>query len=289
MQTFEGRVAVVTGAASGIGFGLAWAFAGEGMRVVLADIDAERLDAAVAALTATGATVLGRRTDVTKPDQIQALADAAYAHFGAVHVLCNNAGVSTGGRTWEIDDDDWRFSFDVNFWAVVRAIRAFVPRMLARGESGHVVNTASMAGLIAGNFGMAPYAASKHAVVALSESLYKDLKLAGAAVSASVLCPGYVTTNLGETSRRNRPAEYGGGRAAPGAAAPGRGAASGPRQAAAGSFDPSEVAAAVVTAIKEDRFYVLKAQPVFFDWIRMRQERLLAGQNPAMPRRSTAG
>src|SRR5581483_3083415 len=192
-------------------------------------------------------------------------------------------------RTWELDDDDWRFTFDVNFWAVVRAIRAFVPRMLAGGEPGHVVNTASMAGLVAGNVNMAPYSASKHAVVALSESLYKDLKLAGAAVSASVLCPGYVTTHLGETSRRNRPAEYGGGRAAPGAAATAPGATSSPRQASVGSFDPSAVAAAVVAAIKEDRFYVLPAQPAFFDWMRMRQERLLAGQNPAVPRRSTAG
>ncbi len=206
MQQLEGRVAVVTGGASGIGRGMAEAFAAEGMKVVLADVEAEALEQAAGELRSGGALVRSVRTDVASAEQVEALAAASYDAFGGVHVLCNNAGIGVGGvPTWESSLDDWQWILGVNLMGVVHGIRSFVPRMLEAGDEGHVVNTASMAGLATGG-GNALYGVTKHAVVALSESLHNELALRGPKLRASVLCPGWVDTNIDECER-NRPAE----------------------------------------------------------------------------------
>jgi NAD(P)-dependent dehydrogenase (short-subunit alcohol dehydrogenase family) len=258
MQELEGKVAVVTGAASGIGLGLARRFAGEGMRVVLADVEGAPLDAATAELAeAFGAdNVLGVLTDVRDDDAVDSLAAAAYERFGTVHVLCNNAGVGVGGLTWTVPADRWRWAVDVNLLGVARGIRAFVPRMIEQGE-GHVVNTASAAGILTGP-AMAPYYATKHAVVALSESLYFDLQLTASAVGVSVLCPEWVRTNIAD-SERNRPADV-----APAEPTPVPGVDVDPELIRAliqglidGGIDPEQVAAQVVHAIRTGRFWVL--------------------------------
>ena len=208
MQDFEGKVAVITGAASGIGFAMAERFAQEGMRVVLADIEEPALEAAVTRLRQAEHEVLAVVTDVSKVEAVGALADRAFETYGNVHVLCNNAGVAgaggSSGPVWEKTDRDWQWAFGVNYWGVLHGIQAFVPRMLANGDEGHVVNTASIAGVTSNIFGI--YGVTKHAVVALSEYLYRSLVEVNARVGASVLCPSFVTTNLG-TSDRNRPAE----------------------------------------------------------------------------------
>src|SRR5947209_6277182 len=209
MQEFRGRVAVVTGAASGIGFALAERAASEGMTVVLSDVEATALEAAAARLKARGFNVLAHRVDVSNEAEVEGLAARAYSEFGAVHLLCNNAGVIDRPRpAWEHSVADWQWVLSVNLWGVVHGLRAFVPRMLAGGEEGHIVNTASMAGLITGGIGSAVYDASKHAVLSLSESLYKDLLIRQTKVSASVLCPGLVNTNI-FAAERNRPAALG--------------------------------------------------------------------------------
>lgn len=206
MQEFNGRVAVVTGAASGIGYAMAGRFAAEGMRVALADIHGPSLDAAAERLRNAGAMVLAQQTDVSDAGAVEALAERVYGEWGAVHVLCNNAGVALQqGAVWEHSLESWRWITGINYWGVVHGVRSFVPRMLAKGEPGHVVNTASMAGMIAGSIGGGPYAATKHAVVAISESLYGELKRSGAAVSASVLCPGWVNTDIAAHSERDAP------------------------------------------------------------------------------------
>src|SRR5215207_1994369 len=204
MESVEGKVAVVTGAASGIGLALARRFLRAGASVVLADVETEPLATAAKALGAEhGADrVLGVPTDVRDPDAVDALAAATFDRFGTAHVVCNNAGVGVGGRAWEVPADRWRWIVDVNLVGVANGIRAFVPRFVEQGE-GHVVNTASAAGLVTGP-GMSPYYATKHAVVALSEALWFDLRMFEAPVGVSVLCPEWVRTNIFD-SERNRP------------------------------------------------------------------------------------
>jgi NAD(P)-dependent dehydrogenase (short-subunit alcohol dehydrogenase family) len=257
MDEFEGKVAVVTGAASGIGRALVDRFAREGMRVVLADVERDALDAAVKALTDEfGAdAVLAVPTDVRDEQAVDALAAATFERFGTAHVVCNNAGVGVGGLAWTVPADRWRWIVDVNLLSVAHGVRAFVPRMIEQGE-GHVVNTASAAGILTGP-AMAPYYATKHGVVALSESLYFDLQLTGAAgVGVSVLCPEWVRTRIHE-SERNRPEGVGempalGGDA--GEAAPGM------RDVLQGlvdsGLDPADVAGTVVDAIRSGRFWI---------------------------------
>jgi NAD(P)-dependent dehydrogenase (short-subunit alcohol dehydrogenase family) len=258
MQDLEGKVAVVTGGASGIGLGLARRFAGERMRVVLADVERTALHEATAELAdAFGAdNVMGVPTDVRDDEAVDALAAAAFERFGTVHVLCNNAGVGVGGLTWTVPPDRWRWAVDVNLLGVARGIRAFVPRMIEQGE-GHVVNTASAAGILTGP-AMAPYYATKHAVVALSESLHFDLQLTGADVGVSVLCPEWVRTNIAD-SERNRPSDV-----APVDAGPVPGVDVDPEMIRAliqglidGGMDPGDVAAQVVDAMRNGRFWVL--------------------------------
>ena len=196
MDDFKSRVAVVTGGASGIGFGVAMVLSRAGAHVVLADIVQERIDRALAGLTrATGGRVLGVATDVSDHASVEALADAAYSEFGAVNLLFNNAGATSVGRSWETPLEDWRRVLDVNLLGCVHGIRAFIPRMLAGGQAGYVVNTASMAGLLPMPL-KAPYTASKYAIVGLSQALSAELRSAGADIGVAVACPGAVATTM---------------------------------------------------------------------------------------------
>lgn len=206
-STYRDRVAVITGAGSGIGAGLAGHACALGMRVVLADIDQRGLDTVAQRLRKSGAEVLTQRTDVADFASVNALADAAFTRFGGVDLLFNNAGVLVDGLSWERSVEDWRWSLDVNVMGVVHGIKAFVPRMLAAGRDGVVVNTASQAGLVVGQY-LGPYTASKHAVVGITETLHYELLLQGAKVRAAVLCPGEVVTGIWE-SERLRPERYG--------------------------------------------------------------------------------
>jgi NAD(P)-dependent dehydrogenase (short-subunit alcohol dehydrogenase family) len=209
MGQFRDKVAVITGGASGIGLATATALAREGARLVLADIEQAALDRAVASLSAEGAEVIGVLTDVGDRASVQALADAAWQHFGAVHILFNNAGVAVFGPTHEMTHADWEWSIRVNLWGPVHGVECFVPRMVAQNQGGHVLFTASFAGLVP-NRELGPYCVTKFGVVALAECLQKDIKAHG--IGVSVLCPMRVTTNIDE-SFRNRPDELGGPRA----------------------------------------------------------------------------
>lgn len=204
MEEFSGRVAVVTGAASGIGLALCERFGREGMRVVLADIERAALDSAAEKLRSDGVEALAVPTDVESYDAVAELADAAFARFGAVHVLCNNAGVVTAGPVESLSLADWHWVLGVNLWGCIHGVKAFLPRMLEQTE-GHVVSTASVAGLYSPPT-IAAYNVSKFGVVALMETLYRELVARGSPIGASVLCPGSVDTRLLE-SERNRPAE----------------------------------------------------------------------------------
>jgi NAD(P)-dependent dehydrogenase (short-subunit alcohol dehydrogenase family) len=274
MEELTGRVAVVTGAASGIGLALSNAFADEGMSVVLADVDDEGLEVACKALTEGGARAVAVRTDVRDPDAVDALRDAAVSAFGAAHVVCNNAGVAAGGPIWQVPLEAWHWVFGVNFWGVVHGMRSFVPLLLEQGE-GHVVNTASAAGLIAAPF-LGPYAATKHAVVAVSETL--ALELAGTAVGVSVLCPLWVRTRIHE-SDRNAPPEVT-------SLSTADSALGGARDVVAGFVNaglaPEIVADRVVDAVKGKGFWVFPHDELR-EAVRHRGESIAAGELPSFP------
>ena len=271
-----GRVAVVTGAASGIGFGMAERFAAEGMKVVLADVEEPALSAAAGKLTAQGGDVLPVRTDVSSADEVTALREEAMRAFGAVHLLCNNAGV--GGPhdpLWLVSPGDWEWVLRVNLGGVINGIRAFMPVLLEQ-DAAHVVNTASVFGVFAGALG--PYGISKHAIVALSETLHFQLQAQGARVGVSVLCPGAVRTRFG-SSARNRPSSYG-----PATASGTAEQQSTERfdQLSAAGADPAEVAAILVDGIRSSRFYILTSQNRN-DAISRRGAEIVAGGPPAPP------
>jgi NAD(P)-dependent dehydrogenase (short-subunit alcohol dehydrogenase family) len=277
MRELQGRVAVVTGAASGIGRALAVRFAQEGMRVVLADIDGEALDALEGAL---GHTAIAHVTDVSNEASVHTLADRTYEAFGAVHILCNNAGVVTmsPGPVWESTAADWEWVLGVNLLGVVHGIRVFFPRMLTQGSDAHIVNTASMAGLVSFP-GIGAYGASKHAVVALSEQLALELHEHGADIGVSVLCPGLVNTRIIE-AERNRPARL-------------RNPSSPPvppdnlvAEFLATGLAPDLVADATVEAIREQRFYVL-THPVWLEAIKTRCAGIIEGTGPQAPQSSS--
>lgn len=205
MDQFEDQVAVVTGAASGIGLGLSEVFANNGMKVMMADIEEAPLMAEAQRLQNANLNVTPWVTDVSKSDQVETLAEKTIEQYGKVHLLCNNAGVGGGGSPlWQATDKDWQWTMNINLMGVVYGLRAFVPRMLSHGEPGHIVNTSSIMGLASG--GGSIYAISKHAVTCLTEGLYFDLKAAKADIGVSVLCPGLIATNIIK-SGRNRPAE----------------------------------------------------------------------------------
>src|SRR5258708_22041258 len=203
MRIFKDRVAVVTGGASGLGRAMALRFAREGVKVVLADIEKDTLNKTEKEFKESDYPVLAVRTDVSKGREVEALADKAFKTFGGVHILCNNAGVAPGGTVWEQSEKDWEWTLGVNVWGVIHGIRAFVPRMLEQNVEGHVVNTASVAGLLSLP-GMAMYCVSKHSVVTLTECLHHDLIEFGAKIRTSVLCPAFVPTGISD-SERNRP------------------------------------------------------------------------------------
>jgi NAD(P)-dependent dehydrogenase (short-subunit alcohol dehydrogenase family) len=273
MQELRGKCAVVTGAASGIGRAMADAFAAEGMRVVLADVESGALEHAAAAVRARGSAALAVPTDVSQAEQVQALADRAVAEFGRVDVVCNNAGVALSGPTWEHTLADWQWLLGVNLWGVVHGVRTFVPLMLKQGGEGHIVNTGSVAGLTSNPF-MSIYNVSKHAVVTLSETLQKELTLLDTQVRVSVLCPGFVNTRILE-AERNRPAAL-------------KNAVASERHptfeemasaALAAGMPPAEVAARVVDAVKTGRFYIL-THPEFGPRVRERMEDILEDRTP---------
>lgn len=201
MDTLESKVAVVTGAASGIGLGMARTFGHEGMRVVLSDVSDEGLNKAVADLRSEGIDCIGQLADVRSVEAVEALARAAADSYGQVHVVCNNAGVGVFGRQWELTENDWALAIDVCLWGVINGVRVFVPRMLASGVQCHVVNTASMGGLLSAPF-VGPYAAAKHGVVGLSKSL--RVELGGTNVGVTLVCPGNVRTNVARAMREQR-------------------------------------------------------------------------------------
>jgi NAD(P)-dependent dehydrogenase (short-subunit alcohol dehydrogenase family) len=251
MRDLAGRTAFVTGGASGIGFALAHAFAQAGMKVMLADIETDALAAAVKSLNGVGPAVHGVVCDVADPLDVERAAEAAYTAFGNVHVVCNNAGVAGGSGLDNISLDTWRWVLDVNLMGVVHGVHTFVPHMRAHGEGGHIVNTASMAGMITG-LGFSPYTASKFAVVGISEGLAIQLKPLG--IGVSVLCPDFVRTRMSE-SRRNRQERYGPAQI-PDPASPAGALAADIAERIQCGLDPAEVAARVLTAIGEDELYV---------------------------------
>jgi NAD(P)-dependent dehydrogenase (short-subunit alcohol dehydrogenase family) len=251
MREFSGKTAFVTGGASGIGLALGRAFAEAGMNVMLADVERTALESAVNSLRHYGSKVRGVSCDVTDPGSVEAAAKASFEAFGHVHVVCNNAGVAAGGGIDNISLDNWRWVVDVNLMGVVHGIRSFLPHIRAHGEGGHIVNTASMAGMN-GGLGFSPYAATKFAVVAMSEGLAIQLKPHG--IGVSVLCPSYVRTRIGE-SGRNRQPRYGETPRLDPASPSGQMVAEIARRLDAG-LEPSDVAARVLSAISEDALYV---------------------------------
>jgi len=274
MKMLEGKVAAVTGAASGLGRAMALAFAGEGMHAALADIDEPGLQSTLNEVQSRGVRAFAMRVDVSRYQEVESFCSKAIAQFGATHVVCNNAGVSPLGAVWENTLADWQWILGVNLWGVIHGVRAFVPRLLAQGE-GHVVNTASVAGLISPP-GMGAYNVTKHAVVALSESLYHDLRLRGSPVGVSVLCPAYVPTGIAD-SERNRPRELWN----PGKN-PSKEQALLKKAVASGKLSADDVARAVVAAVKEERFYVL-THPRIKGAIRARMEDILDERAPRNP------
>jgi NAD(P)-dependent dehydrogenase (short-subunit alcohol dehydrogenase family) len=278
MKEFKGKVAVITGAASGIGRGIAERCVSEGMKVILADIDEANLTKAETELRTYGGAVVGVRTDVSKRTDVELLARHALDTFGQVHLLFNNAGVAAGGAPWEATWNDWEWVIGVNLWGVIHGVKVFTPLMLAQNTDCHIINTSSTAGLTVGGTS-APYAVTKHAVVALSESLYLTLQQRNSLVKVSVLCPGLIRTNIAN-AERNRPAEL---RNEPVAMTPEMQAGLAAFKAAMeASMPPLQVADMVFDAIKKEQFYIL-THPEWTEVIQLRTDKLLRMENPQSP------
>ena len=276
MRNLKGKVAAVTGAASGLGRSMALAFAAEGMDVALGDVDETNLSLVEKEVNATGVRSAALRVDVSRAQDVEAFRDLALERLGGIHLVCNNAGVSPLGAVWETVAADWQWTLGVNLWGVIHGVRAFVPRLIAQNE-GHIVNTASVSGLISPP-GSGAYNVTKHAVVALSETLHHELRERNAAVGVSVLCPAYVPTGIVD-SERNRPRDL---------PASERSAETLARQAmlrkavASGKISADQVAQAVVAAVKEERFYIL-THPRIKGAIQARMEDILEGRAPRNP------
>jgi len=275
MKQFRDRTAVITGAASGIGLELARRAAAEGMNLVLADIEHGKLEAAAATLGLPADRLLLQKTDVSREAEVAALADAAFARFGGVHLLCNNAGVGLTRVSWELTTADWEWVLGVDLWSVIHGVQYFVPRMLKQAEGGHLVNTSSVAGLLS-TPGMAAYNVAKHGVVTLSETLYGELRAAGANIGVSLLCPAWVPTAIHE-SARNRPDRFGAAKPAAGLSA-----AYEERMASAvksGRLTAADMASEVFAAVAEDRFYVIPHRKIN-NAIQLRMDDIMNLRNP---------
>ena len=279
MKDFKGKVAVITGGASGIGRAIAQRCVSEGMRVVLADVDETNLTRAECELKTLGGTALSLRTDVSKRSDVERLAQQALDAFGQVDLLFNNAGVAAGGAPWEATWKDWEWVIGVNLWGVIHGVKVFMPLMLEQKTECHIVNTASAAGLIVGT-GSAPYATTKHAVVALSENLYLTLQQRSSLVRVSVLCPGLVRTDIAN-AERHRPEELRNDEPIPMTPEMQTGLAAF-KAAIATSMPPLQVADAVFDAIRKEQFYIL-SHPEWTELIQMRTDKLLQMENPQNP------
>ncbi len=277
MRDFEGKVAVVTGAASGIGRGLVRQCAAEGMRLVVADVDEEGLAEISSEIEAGGGEICVVPTDVRQAESVDALAKATLDRFGAVHLVCNNAGVLLSGCAWERTDDDWRWVLEVNVFGVVNGVRSFIPVLLDQGEPAHMVNTASVGGLMAGPF-LSPYIVSKHAVVALTESVYHELATVSSEVGISVLCPGPIATGINR-SERIRPGDRAETRALGSDAE--KEYDSLLSSGIDGGMPPDEVGKIVFEGLRADRFWIY-THPVYTEAIQGRMESILNGTNPAV-------
>ena len=280
MQAFRDKVAVITGAASGIGRAIAVRSAQEGMKVVLADIEKNALTETEAELKATGATVLAVLTDVSKLSDINVLAQETRNTFGAVHLLCNNAGVDGGTSVWESTLNDWEWILGVNLWGVIYGLKVFVPIMLAQNTEGHIVNTASIAGLMSSP-GLGIYKVTKHGVVSLSETLYLELKGRDAKIHVSVLCPGFVKTQIMDAAR-NRPPELQNDPAEVSLNPEYEAMREEFRNAIENGMPPEQIADAVFRAIKNEQFYIL-THPDFKSVVQLRMEDLNQERNPTNP------
>lgn len=279
MKDLAGRVAVITG--SGSGFGLEFARLGalHGMKLVLADVQQDALDAAVADVRERGAEAIGVRVDVSREEDVDRLAAQTKSAFGAVHLLFNNAGVAGGGGyVWESSLKDWKWVLGVNLMGVVHGIRSFVPFMLQQGSEGHVVNTASAAGLVSSPL-MCTYNVSKHGVVTLSETLHHDLRLANARIGVSVLCPAYVPTGISR-SDRNRPAELADD--APPTASQLAARQRSEKAVASGRLSAADVARITFDAVREGRFYVI-THPKLLPTVELRFQDVLSQRTPSDP------
>ncbi|WP_394934666.1 SDR family NAD(P)-dependent oxidoreductase [uncultured Ilumatobacter sp.] len=277
MDDFSGKTAVITGAASGIGLELAKQFGAAGMNLVLADVERPALDRAVTELSEAGYPVLAREIDVREHDQIIDLDRAARDRFGNIHVLCNNAGVGAGGPVADPDNlEAWRWTIDINLWGVIYGCKVFLPAMIEHGEQCHIVNTASMAGLASAPM-MGPYNISKYGVVALSETLSKEMQMMQTAVGVSVLCPAFVATGIA-TSDRNMPDDVR-------ATLPERPAASGMQTQieamVAGGISTEVVGQHVLDAVRNDRFWILTHDEAKAGVI-TRADDIVNGVNPSM-------
>ncbi|NHZ43793.1 SDR family oxidoreductase [Massilia aquatica] len=283
MKNFQDKVAVITGGASGLGREFAKRAAGLGMKLVLADVQQDALDATRAELEGEGAQVLAMICDVRKGEQVQALADATMARFGAVHLVFNNAGVGSGGLIWENSEADWEWVLGVNLWGVIHGVRIFTKLMLECAKQdpqyeGHIVNTASMAGLLNAPT-MGVYNVSKHAVVSLSETLYQDLQLVEAPIGASVLCPYFVPTGISQ-SHRNRPEDVkmtGGPTASQKAAQ-----AMTVKAVESGKVSAGDVAQITFDAIRDGQFYIY-SHPGALGNVGERMDEIVKGVNPGDP------
>jgi len=276
MKAFRDKVAVITGGASGLGLAMARRFAAEGMKLVLADIEEDALRRVETEFRKAGVPVVGIWTDVSRAHDVERLAEKALASFGAVHVLCNNAGVAPGGVVWEHTTADWEWVLGVNVWGVINGVRVFLPIMLRQDTECHVVNTASVAGLLSlPNMGI--YCVSKHAVVTLTECLYHDLAQRAAKIGVSVLCPAYVPTGISE-SERNRPALL---RNAPRKKSPEEIEREEQMRHAvkSGRITAEQVAEQVFQAVQDNRFYVL-THPKIKGAIQTRMEDILEERAP---------
>jgi NAD(P)-dependent dehydrogenase (short-subunit alcohol dehydrogenase family) len=268
----KGKTAVVTGGASGIGRGIVRCLAGRGMNVVLADIEQPPMDEVVAEVAALGTVAIGVRTDVSKLDEVEALAAAALDRFGAVHVLCNNAGVGVSNPLGATSMEDWRWTLDIDLWGPIHGVHVFLPIMERQGE-GHINSTASMAGLYAGA-SLGAYNVAKHGVVALMASLERDLRLAGSPVRASVLCPGPINTNIVD-SERNRPAD---------SAAQHVANERGKKfwdiltKSLAEGMNPDDVGPMVLDAVVNDRFWVL-THPELASWVTKQNQQMVSDRS----------